>query len=414
MRFSILTILFFALALPETTTAQGIFDGVCSGIDCSACDIAVIANTFISWLIGAVMVLFAVLMVIAGFGLVTSGGNPDALNTAKSKFTNAIIGLIIVLSAWLIVDTLMKALVGESGQVSGNLAWSEIQCMTQVEATTVPGEVTITAAELSETGDFPELDAVNGPGSFTAYTFNPIEGCRTRISQSFGGVPACEVALQSFRTTSPQSYVTYSCDGGPTNEDIPSWSRERECGLPVSPAGQVCYPSGACFNTVTLAQAQAAAPGQYNYPMAGPSQFIDFDNPGDGVTVNTRISDNYTLADFNRSGRCGRGGRFMYMDPRSIAGLERIVDALGTRPGINSGYRSPGCNSSIPRAATRSRHMLGTGFDIDPPGGRSQRCDVVRACRAAGASFIMTYGTDSSHVHCDWGGSGEILNSPCP
>ena len=141
----------------------------------------------------------------------------------------------------------------------------------------------------------------------------------------------------------------------------------------------------------------------YNYPMAGPSVFIDTQNPGEGVTASTRVSNNYTLNNFNVSGTCGQGGRFIYIDPRAVLGLERVASALGTRPGINSGYRSPGCNRRV-GGATYSRHMSGAAFDIAPPGGTENRCDVVRACRTAGAGFIMTYGR-STHVHCDWGSS---------
>lgn len=87
------------------------------------------------------MILFAVLAVWAGFGLVTSGGNPTALTDAKSRFTNAFIGLLIVLSAWLLVDTLMRGLLGGEGEIRGYGPWSEIQCMTQSEARTDADEV---------------------------------------------------------------------------------------------------------------------------------------------------------------------------------------------------------------------------------------------------------------------------------
>ena len=152
--FLIFTLVFIASGFlaPDTASAQGIFGGVCSGETCSACHIAVIANTLISWLIGVVMVLFAVLIVWAGFGLVTSGGNPSALTDAKSRFTNAFIGLIIVLSAWLIVDTLMRGLVGSNGEIRGYGPWSEIKCSQQTEAGTDSGSLDVQAV-MDFTGD---------------------------------------------------------------------------------------------------------------------------------------------------------------------------------------------------------------------------------------------------------------------
>jgi hypothetical protein len=87
-------------------------------------------NTILNWLIGVLFVVFAVILAVAGWGLVTSAGNQTALNDAKSKFTNAFIGLIIVLAAWLLVDTLMRGLIkGGEGEIEGFGLWSEIECV---------------------------------------------------------------------------------------------------------------------------------------------------------------------------------------------------------------------------------------------------------------------------------------------
>lgn len=103
----------------------------CSGTTCSACDLVSLANNVVDWLIAFLAVLFAVIMVVAGFRLVTSGGNQSAMENAKSSLTNGLIGFLIVLGAWLAIDTLMRALVGDSGQINGATPWSEIQCWTQ-------------------------------------------------------------------------------------------------------------------------------------------------------------------------------------------------------------------------------------------------------------------------------------------
>ena len=103
--------LFFLSA--DVTLAQAVDPGgfvSCDGYNCSACDLVSMANTIIVWLFGIIFLIFAGLMAVAGLGLVTSGGNQSALEAAKSKFKNGIIGLITVASAWLFVDTIMKAL----------------------------------------------------------------------------------------------------------------------------------------------------------------------------------------------------------------------------------------------------------------------------------------------------------------
>jgi len=105
---------------------------------CTSCHVIVLANTIIKWLIGMVFLLFAYLAVVAGFKMVVSGGNPSALQTAKSSFTNAFIGLMIVLAAWLIVDTLLRSLIGtdgklSGGEISGYGPWAQVKCETLLD-----------------------------------------------------------------------------------------------------------------------------------------------------------------------------------------------------------------------------------------------------------------------------------------
>lgn len=83
--------------------------------------------------------VFAVIAVVAGFGMVTSGGNPSSLQAAKDKFKNAFIGLIIVLAAFLLVDTVMRTLLkGGAGEVSGYGPWSKVQCHFQFVPEVIP------------------------------------------------------------------------------------------------------------------------------------------------------------------------------------------------------------------------------------------------------------------------------------
>jgi hypothetical protein len=57
-----------------------------------------------------------------------TAGSAGSLDIAKKSFTNAFIGLIIILSAWLIVDTLMRGLIGGNGDVKGWGPWSSVRC----------------------------------------------------------------------------------------------------------------------------------------------------------------------------------------------------------------------------------------------------------------------------------------------
>ena len=109
----------------------------CDGVDCSACDFVTMANVIIKWFFGIVFLIFAILMAKAGFGLVTSGGSQSALESAKSMFQNAIIGLLIVMAGWLIVDILMRNLVKGDGDLGATFngfgPWAEVQCQVQIQ-----------------------------------------------------------------------------------------------------------------------------------------------------------------------------------------------------------------------------------------------------------------------------------------
>lgn len=135
----------------------------CSGTNCSACDLVKLANSIVTWLIGIVGLLFGVLMVVAGFKLVLSGGNQGALDTAKKMLTNGLIGFLIVLGAWLFVDTLMKALLGDSGELKGYGPWSQIECWKQNETRTLKYE-----ADESAFADAGGDSGVDGSGMQTS------------------------------------------------------------------------------------------------------------------------------------------------------------------------------------------------------------------------------------------------------
>jgi hypothetical protein len=330
MRSLILTIFIFITFLITTPTAfaQDTTSFVqlsgCTGIDCTACHVVNMANGIIKWLIGITFLIFAALLMIAGVRLVTSAGNPSELSAAKEKFINAFIGFLIILSAWLIVDTIMRGLVGTAGDpesrgmlktpgtggANGRLAWSQIECQV------------ITAAE--------EMEVI------------------------FIDLPDADINF-NYEFISPREALP-----------VPPGSTGSNCGV----------------NESSL----VAIPGQ-----GGHRATAD--------TVN----------------------RFLSMQQR--------LAAQGITLTVTSSYRSDarqtelwdGCTrcqteGTVARPCSRggngSAHTSGSALDLNSSG---NRCDIVRACRAAGASFIMSYAR-SGHIHCDWRGGQrrESLGISCP
>lgn len=81
------------------------------GTECTVCHLAQLAQNIINTGIFITVTASAVLFAYAGFLYLTSAAQ-DNISQAKSIFKNVLIGLIVLMSAWLIVDTLMKSVLG--------------------------------------------------------------------------------------------------------------------------------------------------------------------------------------------------------------------------------------------------------------------------------------------------------------
>ena len=81
---------------------------------CSICHIAELAQNLLNTGIYLAVFLTAILFAWAGWKYITAGGDSGQAGEAKKIFWTVGIGLIIILSAWLVVDLIMKMLVKPS------------------------------------------------------------------------------------------------------------------------------------------------------------------------------------------------------------------------------------------------------------------------------------------------------------
>ncbi len=92
----------------------------CKGVDCTVCDLALLAQNIINTGIFMMVFISALLFAYAGLLYLTSAVE-NKISSAKSIFKNVTLGLVIMLAAWLVVDTLMKSVLG------GNFGpWNDI------------------------------------------------------------------------------------------------------------------------------------------------------------------------------------------------------------------------------------------------------------------------------------------------
>lgn len=78
---------------------------------CGVCDLAQLAQNVVNTAIFLAVILSAILFAWAGFKLMS--GNPGQISQGKGIFANVIIGLVIILAAYLLVDTLFSIMTGE-------------------------------------------------------------------------------------------------------------------------------------------------------------------------------------------------------------------------------------------------------------------------------------------------------------
>jgi heme/copper-type cytochrome/quinol oxidase subunit 2 len=114
---------FTALSIPaalasatDISNQQGFGDNggsaAVSGAFGSAIDIRTIVVNIIVGILGLLGIIFVVLIVYAGFKYMTSMGNEEQTSDAKKQIVSAIIGLVIVLSAYAITSFVTSCLIG--------------------------------------------------------------------------------------------------------------------------------------------------------------------------------------------------------------------------------------------------------------------------------------------------------------
>ncbi len=88
---------------------------------CNLCHLWQLADNILDFVtLQLVFPIAALLFVAAGVVFLTSGGSEEKVTLAKKIFTNTVIGLIIVLCSWLLIDTLVSTIAGSGGVIT---AW---------------------------------------------------------------------------------------------------------------------------------------------------------------------------------------------------------------------------------------------------------------------------------------------------
>lgn len=114
------------LLLPALAFAQG---GLvpCSGPDCTICHLWKLLENIIDLLFMIAFPIAAIGIVVGGFFIMTAGGSESRVTKGREMITTAVWGIVIVLVAWVVLNSLFQFLaVGIEGW--DPRLWNKIQC----------------------------------------------------------------------------------------------------------------------------------------------------------------------------------------------------------------------------------------------------------------------------------------------
>ena len=100
-------------------------DGDFSPDGFGSCELVATINNTIRFLVGITGILAVIAFMYAGFVMVVSAGDTAMIEQAKRVFANVLIGFAILLSAFLVINTIMNMLIGNE---EGLVNWNQVEC----------------------------------------------------------------------------------------------------------------------------------------------------------------------------------------------------------------------------------------------------------------------------------------------
>jgi hypothetical protein len=147
--------------VPDSAYAQAGGLVPCNGPDCQACHVVELAQNVVNFFVRISFILAALAFAVAGVLYFANAGKEDRIKQAHKIFSNTFIGLVIILTSWLVVDVVLHALVGQGVDI-----FTEINCTFQqsptISNTNIP---TVSTATGSPGADVSQVDVGTAEGS---------------------------------------------------------------------------------------------------------------------------------------------------------------------------------------------------------------------------------------------------------
>jgi hypothetical protein len=86
-----------------------------SGLRCSETTLPQIFRTIINWALGIAFGIAVIFLIVGGFKYITSGGNEDSAKAGRNSVIHALIGIVIIILSYVIVNVVANLVQGNGG-----------------------------------------------------------------------------------------------------------------------------------------------------------------------------------------------------------------------------------------------------------------------------------------------------------
>lgn len=106
------------LLLPVASSAAGLLNNVpcgdLNGVSCSSNTVSGLIKLVINWMLALAGLIAVLFLIIGGFWYITSAGNEEQAEKGKGTVINAIIGIIIIVLSWVIVNVVSNLVASQN------------------------------------------------------------------------------------------------------------------------------------------------------------------------------------------------------------------------------------------------------------------------------------------------------------
>jgi amino acid transporter len=90
-----------------------------SGLRCNETSLPQIFRTIINWALGIAFGIAVIFLIIGGFRYITSAGNEEAATKGRNSVIHALIGIVIIILSYVIVNVVANLVQGNGGGAFG-------------------------------------------------------------------------------------------------------------------------------------------------------------------------------------------------------------------------------------------------------------------------------------------------------